>query len=382
MGIILADSSNIAVLISYNNITTSGDSGLGILLQTNTFYNNVEYNNVNTSGENAYGLTVYDGSNENNLSYNNITTSGADAWGVYLNVSSFNNTFLGNNVNTVSKAFVLNNTEDNLIINGSITSQSISYYLVNTGFTNNFTATNFTTENISLDANLSVFSYRNDSSNDVWLTTSVTDDALITRSLIQQRNIVVEYNESSSSSTTGKYNLSGLLYSAAYSLKKNGVVVQNITSSAGGELNFSTGINGSIENIQIIYAGSSNLTVWFPINNLTVDYTPIVWNFSYTDNNSAPMNCSLIINGVVIATNSSVLANTYTYLTPPTNLSEGLSNWNLECSNPVGTNSAASNIFYKLIFFLDPLAGLRKPHIHHLPQRTQVKDLYSKQHKR
>jgi hypothetical protein len=360
-GILLEHSSNNNTAAHNDIVGGDFDSGIAILGGGRNVISN---NTINISGDIIFGLRLSAGDNHT-VSYNTINLNGTNAVGVGLVFSllvggSLNNSLLiGNTINVVGgTGFVITNDSVSQITNGSISGTSVDYSLIDSGFSNNFSNTNFTTKKIELSANTSGFNYNMNPSDNVWLKTVFTVSSNLSRTLIKQTALKVEFNESATISGTGKYNLSGLSYSTSYNLKRNGVLVQNITSSASGELNFSAAINSTSANIVLVYGGAPNITVWYPSTNLTLKQALPVWNFSYTDTGSGPMNCSLKLNGITVASNSSVLAGTYTYLTPNTSLSEGLNNWTLTCTNDAGSNDLGSDILYQILIFLNPVAGL------------------------
>ncbi|MFN7991240.1 MAG: NosD domain-containing protein, partial [Candidatus Micrarchaeia archaeon] len=85
------------------------------------------------------------------------------------------------------------------------------------------------------------------------------------------------------------------------------------------------------------------VTLNSPANNSLVNISPVNFNFTTVDNQSAVMNCSLFIDGVLNATNSSTLNNTPTIF-PVSGITVGSHTWNVTCRD-ASNNTGASQTF-------------------------------------
>jgi len=75
-------------LISENNISTYGEDGYGVWVDS--ILNEISDNYVFTQGNFGYGIYLYSNAQNNTLSKNNISTYGEDGYGVFLDYGSYN----------------------------------------------------------------------------------------------------------------------------------------------------------------------------------------------------------------------------------------------------------------------------------------------------
>ena len=84
-----------------------------------------------------------------------------------------------------------------------------------------------------------------------------------------------------------------------------------------------------------------------PANSSTFSDTNITFNFNATDNLPGTFNCSLMLNGVIRSTNSSVINNTATNFSI-TGLADGTHSWNISCMDNVNNSRNSSTITFTI----------------------------------
>ena len=111
------------------------------------------------------------------------------------------------------------------------------YYLQGAGSTNNFTQTNFTdSRKIYFYDVTSWFNYNNRTDIELWLKTNVSAKATITRKLISWSKVIMKWNDSSSSSVTARYNLTGLNPNKYYLVYNNSQLTYTLQTDSQGNL--------------------------------------------------------------------------------------------------------------------------------------------------
>lgn len=124
--------------ISHNTINTTGYDGFGIYLRDSTNCNLTD-NIINTSGQNGYGIFQEISANDNDLINNTIITHGQNALGIYLATASNNNDLTDNTINTYGEDGygIRVDTFNNNIINNEIRTYNQSARGISTMQTNN-----------------------------------------------------------------------------------------------------------------------------------------------------------------------------------------------------------------------------------------------------
>jgi len=244
---------------SNNIIYTNTTNGNG--LNSRNSNSNITYNNITSavsgSGTHALLLTIATG---NNVIGNNITSFSSAGAGVYVYSGSNNNIFTNNTVYTTNGngyAFLFHtNSVNNNVSGGSIISKSsYDYALINSGYTNNFFNTNFTsTRKIYTDITSS-FNFQNTSNTDVKLVTKLSADTYATRKLNTWTNTTMKWNDTNNTATvTATYNISNLWVSSNYT-------VYNTTGSSQTIVNRSTDANGVLQSFTAKLTGNTEIYI-------------------------------------------------------------------------------------------------------------------------
>jgi len=236
-----------------NNTITSnvvGDNyGRGIYLESSS--NNTIYNN--TANNNYYGIYLYLNSH-NNILTNNTANNNSNG-GILFSTSS-NNTITNNTANNnTNYGIYIYNSLKNTITGGSIAlSSTYDYYLRTAGTTNNFTNTNFTAaRKIYFYDATSWFNYNNETTGNIWLKTSVSATATITRKLINWNQSLMQWNDTNTtgSEITVRYNITGLNANKYYNIYNNSVLAYTLQTDSSGNLPSFTIYLGSEHEIKV-----------------------------------------------------------------------------------------------------------------------------------
>jgi hypothetical protein len=233
------------------NVITIGSSSDGIYLSSSGS-NTLSNFNISTTGTSAYGIYTTL-SNSNLFSGFDIKTSGNNGHGIYISSSNYNN-FSNMVILASGNGIRINSANSNTIKDGSIISSLINdYYLQNSGTTNNFNNTNFTTRKVYLNDNISKFNYGN---NGIWLNTnqivSPTKTLTITRKLASWNQTNVSWQETVSASRILNYEMAGLLANTNYIIW-NGTINFNLTTDINGNLPaFSINLTTSAKLIKVL----------------------------------------------------------------------------------------------------------------------------------
>jgi len=229
IGIRLYYSSNNTII----NSTSNSNSDTGIYLRSSS------YNSIinSTSNLNSWiGIYLYSSSNNNQII--NSTSNSNSNFGIFLLSSSNNNQIINSTSNNNSIGIYLDSSSNNQITGGSIASNTNQdYYLSSAGSTNNFTSTNFTApRKIYFEDTTSWFNYNNRTDLELWLKTSVSTSATITRKLISWTQSLVQWNDSSSPAVTARYNITGLNPNKYYLVYNNSVLTYILQTDSSGNL--------------------------------------------------------------------------------------------------------------------------------------------------
>jgi hypothetical protein len=128
--------------------------------------------------------------------------------------------------------------------------------LSSAGSTNNFTSTNFTApRTIYFYDTTSWFNYNNRTDLELWLKTSVSVAYIITltRNIFSWSKPIIKWQESSSSSITAYYNLTGLYPNSLYKIYNGSQLTYTLQTDSSGNLNFNLTINSTSRNITVQY---------------------------------------------------------------------------------------------------------------------------------
>ncbi len=132
----------------------------------------------------------------------------------------------------------------------------------------------------------------------IWLKTSVSAQATITRKLVNWNNTLMQWNDTSSATITARYNVTGLLSNVFYLVYNNSFLAYTLNSGSGGQISFT---------IYLPQNQQSNITVVFK------DIIPPLW-FSNSTSNIIAGNPTLFsldwtddfgLSGYIFSTNNS-----------------------------------------------------------------------------
>ncbi|MEM5855662.1 MAG: NosD domain-containing protein, partial [Candidatus Aenigmatarchaeota archaeon] len=226
------------------------------------------------------------------LFYTITSNSTSDTYGIYLTTDTKNNTIKNciisnfyygiyldsSSNNTLSQITAYNNNNGIYIYNSSnnsITGSSFhsntnyDYYLKDAPSTNNFTQTNFTSaRTIYFSDTSSWFNYNNRTDLELWLKTSVSQAATITRKLLEWTQLEIKWEEQSSTTITAFYNLTGLIPNAEYSIYNGSQLTYTQQTDSEGNLNFNLTIDTTARNITVKTSYCD-----YYIDNSTIPYT-------------------------------------------------------------------------------------------------------------
>jgi PGF-pre-PGF domain-containing protein len=265
--------------VGCNNMTieNSNPSDHIMLIYTN----NSEIRNSNVSFS-FIGISVNQGSN--NTLINNTATN--NYRGIYL--SSTSNTSLSNNTARDNTYNILLFSASNTVATGGSIADSSSddYYLSSIGATTtNFTNTNFTGQRSVYFADISSwFNYNNETDGNIWLKTNVSDSGrTITRKLTYWSRLFMKWNDTSSASTTARYNITGLLPDTYYDVYNDSVLVQILETDSDGVLpTFTIGHDTNEHEIRV--QESEPPKYFDSASNNTVAGQPTLFSLNWTDN--------------------------------------------------------------------------------------------------
>ena len=173
VGIHFASSSDSNTLLN-NTITTSGPGGYGISFSSSSDSNTLLNNTITTSGPGGYGIYSY--SSNSNITDNTITTSGEYGYGIY-SYSSNLNTLLNNTITTSGEygyGISFDSSSDSNVTSNTITTNggdSDTLYLLRNSNNNLFQNNNITQsgrDGIRLDVSLSDYPENNNFTNNTF----------------------------------------------------------------------------------------------------------------------------------------------------------------------------------------------------------------------
>jgi len=261
-GIVIDSSSN--NIVANNTATNNGGQGIIVFNsgQNDTIADNILINNYQN-------IHLCNGAANNIVIRNNIT---GGTYGIYMHdgaggTASYNNLTYNNISSATYGIYIIEGSHDNLFANSSVTNSGQNdYYLANATSTNNFTNMNFTSsKKIYFNDTTSWFIYSNDTGS-IWLSTSVSAQATITRKLVNWDDALMQWNDTfsnTSGSITATYNISGLLPLTTYSVYNNSVPTYSLNSGLGGQINFTINLSqnpaGIIVNISGLFNNVLNL---------------------------------------------------------------------------------------------------------------------------
>jgi len=223
--------------ITVNNINlTRSVDGRGDVFEI-VATNNSKITNIEANRNYPYAITV---DNSNNNTFENITTDYTIYYGFYLYYSSNNTiTNLKSRSNTYN-GLLIESSSSNNITGGSISDNQDptygDYWLRSAGSTNYIRNTNFTdSRKIYFQDAISWFSYNNETTGNIWLKTSVSSAATITRKLTSWNQSLMKWNDSSSA-VTARYNITGLLPNRGYVVYNDSASVYTLQTDSFGNL--------------------------------------------------------------------------------------------------------------------------------------------------
>jgi hypothetical protein len=239
-------------------------------------------NNINGNGaSNTYGVSLTGSNTKNNTIMNCSITNFYG--GIFLYNGPNNNSFINNTIKSnTGYGSLFTGSNSNIITGGSIFGNTLfDYYLNNAGATNQFINTNFTSNRTIrfLDAT-SWFNYNNQTSLQLWLNTSVSSAANITRKIKSWNQTLIKWNDTNTSAPapTVTYNITGLKPNKDYAVFNNSVLINTLHTDSSGNLPSFTVNLGSEHEIGVQEVGR-----WFDTN-LTDPYSK-----TYTSSNPLPV---------------------------------------------------------------------------------------------
>jgi parallel beta-helix repeat protein len=235
-------------------------------------------NNINGNGaSNTYGVFLTGSNTKNNTIMNCSITNFYG--GIFLYNGPNNNSFINNTIKSnTGYGILFTGSNSNIITGGSIFGNTLfDYYLNNAGATNQFINTNFTSNRTIrfLDAT-SWFNYNNLTTIQLWLNTSVSSAANITRKITSWNQSLMKWNDTNTSApaSTVTYNITGLKPNKDYAVFNNSILINTLHTDSSGNLPSFTVNLGSEHEI-----GVQEVRRWFDTN-LTDPYSKI-----YTSSN-------------------------------------------------------------------------------------------------
>jgi len=202
-----------------------------------------------------------------NVNINNNTINGAAYNGIYDHFAH-GSTISNNNINCYggTAGIMIYGGGNDILNNNTFTNCSFGYWiysavsnnvkggsahgnLVDYGFsspgTGNFTNTNFTDfRKVQLDTG-SWFNYNNETNGNIWLNTSISTGATLTRKLLSWNQNLMKWNDTSDTAITASYNVLGLLPSTCYNVYSNSALTYNLYSDPNGQISFTINMPAS-----------------------------------------------------------------------------------------------------------------------------------------
>ena len=332
------------VLINNVSINVKGALSQGIYLVGSATNSNISDSNITSSatGSGSFGAINLYYDQSNNYLINNIIKKTGSGDGSALKISDLDNTTVYNNeISSVNGRGIFISSSFTNISGGNILGGLEDYSLWNIGSTNNFTNTNFTEQKTIYfnDVN-SWFNYNNESAGYIWLKTKISVASKnINRTLINWNTTQMQWNDTASADLIATYTLNGLISNTNYNFK-NGSTEQIIQTDANGALSVNIALDsGTLTNLKIVEILAFEISINSPDNEtVTTDSTPDV-NFTVIggyDN----YDCELFINTVGYGINVSTVNNTATIITANDTLTDGIYDWNINCTANSLTNSS------------------------------------------
>jgi len=313
-GILFADNNFGTITNNIVNFTTDG------LFINNSANNTIDYNDLNSNYNGIYIQSI--GSTGNIVSNNNINSN--FNYGIYL-ITSSNNSFISNTVqddaqedffsegDSLDNEFVNLTTQQNLI---SFTSKDIALKGLTTAQAPPTEPSNY--------YNISKYINATNNSANSWLYINISYNESDIPSGVDKNTLRMwKYNETSGNWTnsTAVFNVNGVDTA-------NNFVYANISEFG------STFAPFAIENVTPV------VDLILPANNtLETATNSIIFAYNATNSGSGIANCSLILNGVINQTNTTITE------TVPQNftafLANGQYNWSINCTDSVGNEGAS-----------------------------------------
>jgi len=256
-GIYLLNEANNNLIIDN---TLSSNSNRGIFLNNTSSISII--NNTLSSNPN-FGIFLL--SSSNITLYNNIVSN--SGYGIYLQSSS-NNTLNNNTVKSNIYGLSLYLSYNNRIRDGSVAlSSTQDYRMISAGDTNSFNNTNFTSSrSIYFSSSTSWFNYHNDTGN-IWLKTRVSSSATVTRELIYWFQNLIQWNDTSDTTRTATYNITGLETNTVYYVYNNSIFTYSLDSGPNGEISFTIDLPQNEEHeIKVERSTFDSSVLWFKFN--------------------------------------------------------------------------------------------------------------------
>ncbi len=193
---------------------------------------------------------------EDNLAYNNNLAN------FYLRETN-NSNFTNNVLIGSTRGFYVRDSQNNNIKGGSISSGSVDYNFRGAGTTNYFMNNNFTTsKKIYFYDTTSWFNYNNETTGNIWLKTKASTSTTITRELISWSQDLMQWSDTSSSTTTSIYNITGLETDIDYYVFNNSILTYTLNSGPNGEISFTINLPQDEEH-EIKVEKSTDFVFWF-----------------------------------------------------------------------------------------------------------------------
>jgi hypothetical protein len=289
-------------IVYYNNTNIqirNWDSNFSEILTCNadnSIIDNVTMNNIvgfkiwDSDYSNFSNMKIYNSSfsfrfGGNNI-FNNIISEKSSS-GIYITECYDNKFYNITSKNNVNGLYLDSYTDRNVIINGSIFNNTYDYRLGSGSYQCNATNTNFTDyRKIRFGSSTYWFNYNNETTGNIWLKTKVSGTTTITRKLINWNQTLIQWNDSSSSSSsrTATYNISGLLANNLYAVYDNLAISQYSKSNSNGEISFIVYLpqnQGHDIKVQMFY---TTPPLWFSNStNKIIAGKPTLFSLNWTD---------------------------------------------------------------------------------------------------
>ena len=249
----------------------------------------------------AFGVDL-GGGTENNTVKNCEITNFND--GIYLTSQTTNNYFINNTLTNNSNGFY-SDAQISTIINGSIHDNNYDYVSEFSTAIIQAINTNFTEPRLMYyDVGNIWFNY-NDDGGSIWLNRTTSNSTVITRTLINWNQTLMQWNESSSVTITATYNISGMFPDTLYKVYTNSTQAANAWTDSEGAMTFdldmaaNTDYEIAVKNDTFAYTYDN-----CDINITTLPYTITQNNYNYC------LNSDLSIDGLTAITFGEEIQNT------------------------------------------------------------------------